>query len=446
MSLSHPAAPRFGWLSIVRVGLVQASLGAVVVLMTSTLNRVMVLELGLAAAVPGVLVALHFVVQLWLRPHFGHASDRTRRRTPWIVGGIALLAMSGVAATATLPVLRDAPLAGAVLSGVAFIVLGAAVSMAGTPLLAMLAERTTPERRAAAAAITWLCMIAGFVITTVVVGARLEPFSLGRLVRVSGEVGAAAVLVTLLATWRLEGHSRTRAAAVREAHSPRFAAALAEVWGDASARRFAAFVFVAILAYSAQDLILEPFAGLAFGLSPAASTRLAGLQHGGVLVGMVGAALIARRVGSLRAWAAGGCAASAVALAALALTPATDSLAACRAAVFALGIANGAFAVGAIGSMMALAGDERDGRAGLRLGVYGAAQAIAYALGGLAGAAGSDLAREAFGTPVRGYVAVFGVEAALFVVAAMLAVRSVSQRRAGVLRGGSAEPIIATLG
>ena len=41
------------WLSIIRLGLVQMCLGAVVVLMTSTLNRLMVVELSLAATIPG---------------------------------------------------------------------------------------------------------------------------------------------------------------------------------------------------------------------------------------------------------------------------------------------------------------------------------------------------------------------------------------------------------
>lgn len=438
-------APRFGWPSILRVGLVQAALGAVVVLMTSTLNRVMVVELGLAAAVPGALVALHFAVQLWLRPHLGHASDRTTRRTPWIVGGVALLALSGVAATMTLPLMQSSPVLGTTLAVLAFAILGGAVSMAGTPLLALLAERTAPERKAGAAAATWLCMIVGFIVTTAFVGARLDPFSLDRLVRVTAEVGAAAVLVTIAATWGLEGRAKapTRPSAATDAS---FREALAEVWRDPVARRFATFVFVSILAYSAQDLILEPFAGIVFGLTPGASTKLSSLQHTGVLVGMITAAVLATRVGSLRAWAAIGCAGSALALLALALTPVTESLAACRAAVFALGAFNGAFCVGAVGAMMTLASDEGDGRAGLRLGVYGAAQAVAYAIGGLAGAAGSDLAREAFHSPVRGYLAVFGVEAALFVAATVLAVRSVAPARAGGLRDGSAEPIMASLG
>ena len=67
------------------------------VLTTSTLNRVMVVELALPAALPGFLVAMHYFVQL-SRPRFGHASDRGGRRTPWIRGGMALLALGGLGA------------------------------------------------------------------------------------------------------------------------------------------------------------------------------------------------------------------------------------------------------------------------------------------------------------------------------------------------------------
>ena len=88
-----------GWLGIVRLGLVQTSLGAIVVLMTSTLNRVMVVELALPALLPGVLVAIHYFVQI-PRPRFGHGSDTGRRRTPWIVGGMVALGAGGVLAAA----------------------------------------------------------------------------------------------------------------------------------------------------------------------------------------------------------------------------------------------------------------------------------------------------------------------------------------------------------
>ena len=64
-----------------RLGLVQTALGAVVVLTTSTLNRVMVVELALPALLPGLLVALHYAVQI-TRPRMGHGSDVGGRRTP----------------------------------------------------------------------------------------------------------------------------------------------------------------------------------------------------------------------------------------------------------------------------------------------------------------------------------------------------------------------------
>ena len=87
-----------GWAGVARLGLVQACMGAVVVLTTSTLNRVMVVELGLAAVLPGLMVALHYLVQI-SRPRMGHGSDIGGRRTPWILGGMLLLACGGMAAT-----------------------------------------------------------------------------------------------------------------------------------------------------------------------------------------------------------------------------------------------------------------------------------------------------------------------------------------------------------
>jgi BCD family chlorophyll transporter-like MFS transporter len=128
----------------------------------------------------------------------------------------------------------------------------------------------------------------------------------------------------------------------------------------------------------------------------------------------------------LRAWTVGGCIASALALFAIAgggfLAP-TWPL---PASVFALGVSNGAFAVAAIGSMMALAGHGRERREGVRMGLWGAAQAIAFGLGGFLGTVAIDLTRYLLDSPVIAYAIVFAGEACLFVVAAGLAA-SVSQ-------------------
>jgi BCD family chlorophyll transporter-like MFS transporter len=71
--------------------------------------------------------------------------------------------------------------------------------------------------------------------------------------------------------------------------------------------------------------------------------------------------------------------------------------------------------------MMRLAGEGRGHREGTRVGLWGAAQAIAFGAGGLIGAVASDLARSIINDPGLAYGAVFFAEAGLFIVAAKLA-------------------------
>lgn len=183
-----------------------------------------------------------------------------------------------------------------------------------------------------------------------------------------------------------------------------------------------------MLAFSAQDLILEPFAGIVFQYTPGQTTSLSGLQHSGVLTGMVIVAFACGRFGnrpfgSLRFWTVGGCVASAFALFSLVAAGMIGEGYPLKLTVFALGLFNGAFSIAAIASMMKLAGEGRGGREGTRVGLWGAAQAIAFGAGGLLGATASDLARVLIDSPGFAYGAVFFTEALLFLIAAKLAMR-----------------------
>jgi MFS transporter, BCD family, chlorophyll transporter len=418
----------FGWFAIVRMGLVQASLGGIVMLATSLLNRLMVVEFGLAAGIPAGLVAWHYAVQL-SRPMWGQGSDKGRQRTPWILAGMALLALGALAAVNATILLGSSTAWGIALAVIAFTMIGAGVGAAGTSLLALLASGVAPERRPAAAALTWIMMVAGIVVAAATAGALLDPFTPTRLAMVASGVVATALLVTTLAVWKLEARALPATAAERSAEVPDFRAALAEIYAEPAARRFTAFIFVSMLAYSMQDLILEPFAGLVFGMTPGESTSLSGMQHGGVLIGMIvagvgGSAFAGRLPGELRNWIAVGCVGSALALVGLVFGAAAGIGWPIEANVFALGFANGLFAVAAIGSMMGLAGAGEKTREGVRMGVWGAAQAIAFGLGGLIGALGVDAARAVIGADAQAFQLIFALEGALFIVAAALALRN----------------------
>jgi BCD family chlorophyll transporter-like MFS transporter len=432
--VSTPAAPAtaagLGWFGIVRLGLVQTCLGAIVVLTTSTINRIMVVELALPAMLPGILVALHHAVQM-SRPRFGHGSDVGGRTTAWIVGGMFLLGLGGIGAAAGTNLFAGSLILGFLVCILSFTAIGLGASAASTSLLVTLAKHVAPHRKAAAASIVWIMMIAGFAVTAGTAGHFLDPFSPGRLLLVTSSVSLIAVLTTCAALFRLEPRTAPSPDGGNPAAAPshgHFRTALREVWKEADARRFTIFVFVSMLAYSAQDLILEPFAGTVFGMTPGASTQLAGVQHSGVLLGMLLVAFttLMRHNASLlvlRRWAVGGCLASALALLAIAAGGARAEAWPLGANVFLLGAANGAFAVAAIASMMTLAGYGAARREGLRMGLWGASQAIAFALGGFLGTVAIDISRALISDTATAYALVFSAEAALFVVAAVIGLR-----------------------
>jgi BCD family chlorophyll transporter-like MFS transporter len=418
----------FGWLGIVRIGLVQAAIGALVMLATTVLNRVMVVELKLLAAIPAGLVAWHYAVQLG-RPLWGHASDKGGSRTMWIIGGLAVLASGVWLATQATIVMASAFVPGFALAIFAYTLIGAGVGAGGTSALALLASGVAPQRRAAAAAVTWTMMVAGIVVSAITVGQLLKPFSYDRLLVVAGGLALVMVTLTVLATWRLERQAGRFRDSAEDAPAPDFRAALSEIWHESAARRFTIFIFVSMIAFSMQDLILEPFAGLIFGLTPGESTQLGGQHQGGILLGMIvtgvgGSAFTGRRPDALRVWVIGGCLLSAAGLAALGLAAVSGPPWPLGVNVFVLGLGNGVFAVAAIGAMMGLAGAGATTREGVRMGVWGASQAIAFGLGGLLGAVGVDFARDMLGVDGPAFQLVFGIEAAAFVLAAVLAVKA----------------------
>jgi len=417
------------WLGIIRLGLVQSALGAIVALSTSTLNRVMVVEEAMPAVLPAAFIAWHYVIQL-SRPHWGYGSDVGHRRTPWIIGGMGVLGVGAILATDATVMMARSPLMGSLLALLAFAMIGGGVGAAGTSLLALLATRVAPDRRPAAASITWIMMIVGIVVSAGVSGALLQPFSAQRLALVASGVAGVGFLMTLLAVWKAEGEGVASEAVAPTPAAPRpsFNQVIAEIRSDPLARRFTTFVFVSMLAYSAQELILEPFAGLLFGMTPGQSAQLSGVQHGGVLLGMILVGALGARFGDrrslwMRRWTIAGCVGSAAALGGLAAASLVGPRWPLPPTVFILGVANGVFAVSAIGSMMGLAGAGRESREGVRMGVWGAAQAGAFAIGGFLGAVGVGALRGMLHQSAPAFLLVFCAEALVFLISALLASR-----------------------
>jgi len=411
------------WLGILRLGLVQMALGMIVVLTTATMNRVMVVELALPAILPGLLVSLYYGTQ-FLRPHFGHGADAGGRRTPWIIGGVAVLGLGAMGAALSVGLMERSTTLGILASIPSFILIGLGIGAGGTNLLALLAARVSEKRQAPAGSAVWIMMIFGLAVTGITAGQLLDPYSAERLFMVTSGVAGIALLLTVVGTW---GQERIPAPPKpRENRDLGFRKVAAELWEDSRVRGFTIFVFASMLAYNLQDLILEPYAGHVFGFTVGESTALGGMHHAGALVGMLAVLLsgtvLARWVEvPIRVWIVGGCVLSGLSLVGLAYGGTQASTWPLAANVFTLGLANGAFAVAAIGAMMGLAREGDEAREGIRMGIFGAAQAIAFGLGSFLGTAAADVMRGLIASDALAYGAVFAAEGVIFLVAAVLA-------------------------
>ncbi len=309
----------------------------------------------------------------------------------------------------------------------AYVLIGIGIGASGTSLLALIAMKTAVERRGAAATMTWILMIIGIIVTSIMVGANLDPYSHQRLIVITACTGLIACLIGLIGVAGIESRPTVDAPGTRSAAAS-FRDSLQDVLDDREARLFTLFIFLSMLAFATQDLILEPYAGLLFGMTPGETTGLSGVQHGGVLLGMiivgVSGALIGRRHPDLpRHFITSGCFGSALALAALALSTQAAPQWPLEINIFMLGVTNGAFAVAAIGTMMILAGRGRTTNYGMRMGIWGAAQAIAFGLGGILGTVALDLGRWLTTSDAYAFAAVFTIEASLFLVSALVATR-----------------------
>ena len=414
-----------GWFSIFRLGLVQACLGAVVVLMTSTLNRLMVVELSMAATVPGFLVGLHYAVQL-SRPKWGLISDLENNRTKWINLGMLILGIGANLATLSLVLFHSNPFLAMLLSIIAYTLIGLGVGASGTSLLALMAKHTAERRRPAAAMITWLMMIFGIAMTAGIVGMLLVPYSFELLLKIVAGLTVLTMIISFIATWKIEDNL-DEIRQTDEEKAP-LLEELKSLWEHSKTRNFTIFVFLSMTAYFMQELILEPYAGIVFQYTPSQTTSLSGMQNGGVFVGMltVGILATALKFGTLKSWVQAGCLGSCFMLISIMLLGQINSSLPLELAVVGLGFFNGMFAVAAIGSMMSLAGSGSKRREGTRMGLWGAAQAIAAGFGGLLGTILVDLLQVADLSPVNAYGMVFSLEASLFALAALLASTSIT--------------------
>ena len=410
---------------LMRLSLFQVSVGIAVVLLNGTLNRVMIIELG----VPSWLVALMVSLPLIFAPFralIGFRSDTHRsvlgwRRVPYIwfgtllqFGGLAIMPFALIVLSGD----ADGPAwIGQLGAGLAFLLVGAGLHTTQTAGLALATDLAPEDARPRVVAFLYVMLLVGMFTASLVFGALLANFSQIKLIQVIQGAALLTMVLNIVALWKQEARdpSRTRGGAGQ----PSFAQAWQVLRQDARAMRVFVAVGLGTAAFTMQDILLEPYGGEILKLTIGETTTLTALFSAGTLAGFALAAQRLSRGSDPYRLAALGVLAGLVAFSAVIFAAPLASPTLFRAGTVLIGFGGGLFSVSTLTATMALA---RNGHQGLTLGAWGAVQAtaagVAIFLGGAVRDVVTSLASQgalgpALTGPATGYAFVYHIEIGL---------------------------------
>ena len=418
---------------LLRLSLFQVSVGIMLVLLVGTLNRVMIVELKVPASLVAIMISLPLLFAPF-RALIGYRSDTHRshlgwRRVPymWIgtmfqFGGLsimpfALLVLSGAGQSSNAPAWI-----GQLGAAVAFLLVGAGVHITQTVGLALANDLVKEESQPKVVGLMYVMMLVGMIASALIFGELLSEYSPGRLIQVIQGAAIVIMVLNVVALWKQECRDRARVAA-REV-----SVSFSESWsifckGNHAIRRLLA-VGLGTMAFTMEDILLEPYGGEILNMSVGATTSLtATLAIGGLFGFALASHVLGKGYDAFR-MAMNGAFVGLPAFLAVILAAPLGSPTLFAFGILLIGFGSGLFGHGTLTATMRLAPKKQSG---LALGAWGAVQATAagtaIALGGVIRDLASPLAGAA-----GGYIVVYIIEIVLLLAAIVVMLPLIKSR------------------
>lgn len=429
LPFADAATPDLPLPRLLRLSLFQASVGMALVLLIGTLNRVMIVELGVPASLVGVMISLPLVFAPF-RALIGFQSDTHRsalgwRRTPFIYrgamvqfGGLAImpfavLVLAGAGHAAHAPVWI-----GLAAAALAFLLVGAGLHTTQTVGLALATDLAATDSQPKVVGLMYVMLLFGMIASALGFGAILADFTAGRLVQVIQGAAVATILLNGIALWKQEPR---RSAAYLDALPP--TGGFAEAWtefarGGAVVNRLAV-VGLGTMAFSMEDVLLEPYGGQILHLSVGDTTKLTAIFALGGLTGFGWASrVLSRGADPFRMAGLGAAIGVPAFLCVISAAPLASAPLFALGTLF-IGLGGGLFSHGTLTATMNRSPEHQTG---LALGAWGAVQASAAGLAIAMGGVIRDSLAQAGANPTLAYDAVYGLEILLLVITIAVAV------------------------
>jgi BCD family chlorophyll transporter-like MFS transporter len=438
-SQPQPSAPPLPLLVMFRLGLFQMGLGMMSLLTLGVLNRVMIDPelLAIPATVVGGSLAMHQLVSP-ARVWFGQLSDAKpllgTHRSGYVRLGSVLFALCiflavqvvwGLGQSFANSGWSPATYGWIALAALMFALYGLCLSACSTPFAALLVDVSDEHNRSQLVGIVWSMLmvgIAGGAIGSAVLLRGLDAENLQSTInRLFIIIPAVVILLGVIATWGVEErYSRygSRSTLVGREDQITLGTAIKVLTASRQTVIFFGFLALMTMGLFIQQPILEPYGGEVFGMTVSQSTQLNAFWSLGILAGIVVTGFfIVPKLGK-QTTARLGCLLVALSFGLTIASGFTGEPRLLQLCMILFGLASGITTNGAISLMLDLTAAET---AGTFIGAWGLAQAMSQALSTLIGGALLDLGRLLFPTSsVLAYATVFGVEAAVMLLAVYL--------------------------
>ena len=412
---------------LLRLSLFQVSVGMALVLLTGTLNRVMIVELDVPAWLVGLMVSIPVLIAPF-RALIGFKSDTHKsvlgwRRVTYIwfgtmmqFGGFAILPFALLVLTGDG---HGSAMWGEVGAALAFLLIGAGINTTQTAGLALANDLASEETRPRVVALLYVMLLLGMVVSALVFGSLLHDFTAKQLIQIIQGVAVITVVLNVIAMWKQE--ARNPKLTAKDAPRISFSQAWAQFSAAGRAKRLLVGVGLGSAAFSMQDILLEPFGGQVFGLNVGQTTWLTATLALGTLAGFAISARRLSRGGDPYRLASLGILAGIMAFAAVIFSQVLDMVSLFQTGAFFIGLGGGLFSVGMLTAAMDLASSGAGTMSGFALGAWGGVQATAAGIGvGVSGmlrdavsGLADDGAAGAASSSATGYITVYQIEIVL---------------------------------
>lgn len=404
-----------------QLALIHTAVAMTLVPINSTLNRVMIFDLGVSKTLFTLLAIFPYLLAP-IQVAIGSFSDRHPimgyRRSPYILVGL-ILCVLGVAVAPQVAILISEDFNLGITFGiVAFFLWGMGYNLSAVSYLSLASELSGEEGRGKTVATMFTIMVIGLIATGLSLSRMVPTYDPDLLSRAFITVAASALIMGLIGLFKLEPRSGSSSPAAK-ADTYTVKQMTAAIMENPVAKIFFVYLLLLLAAILGQDVLLEPFGAQAFGMTLEQTSRIVSIMNTFTLVAFIVAGVLDGRVKKKYVAQSGNLAAM-FGFITIVISGLTATLTTFYVGITLLGFGIGISTIANLSLMFDLTVPEK---VGLYIGAWGFSNGLSRLVGLLMAGVVADLATQWTGDALHGYLVVFGIQALMLFAAAFLLYR-----------------------